>query len=153
MFRNLGNWRFEDITLQAGVSCTNLDASGCAFVDIDGDGDLDLIVNSIAGGTHIFFNDGKGHFTESTKNPGLNLGRAGMSLALADFDGDGALDLYVANYRVVTLRDEPNTHFSFKMVNGQPVVDAVNGRLLTAPDLTNRFKFTFKIFRNLTGTP
>jgi len=144
LFRNLGNWHFEDMTAQAGVSCNNLDASGCAFADIDGDGDLDLIVNSVAGGTHIFLNDGKGHFTESIKNQGLNLGRAGMSLALADIDGDGALDLYVANYRVVTLRDEPNTHFSIKMVNGQPVVDAVNGRLLTAPDLTNRFKFTFK---------
>ena len=144
LFRNLGNWRFEDVTTQAGVSCTNLDASGCAFADLDGDGDLDLVVNSVGGGTHIFFNDGKGHFSESTKNQGLNVGRAGMSLALGDIDGDGALDLYVANYRIVTLRDEPNTHFSIKMVNGEPVVDAVNGRLLTAPDLTNRFKFTFK---------
>src|SRR5438132_1238152 len=89
LFRNLGNWRFADITAQSGVGCSNLDATGCAFADIDGDGDLDLIVNSIAGGTHIFFNDGKGHFTESAKNPGLNAGRAGMSLALADIDGDG----------------------------------------------------------------
>src|SRR5438128_2065733 len=121
LFRNLGNWRFEDITPQAGVSCTNLDASGCAFADIDGDGDLDLIVSSVAGGTHIFFNDGKGRFSESASNQGLNAGRAGMSLALADIDGDGALDLYVANYRIVTLRDQPNTHFSIKMVDGQPV--------------------------------
>src|SRR5262249_22766456 len=44
LYRNLGNWRFEDITERAGVACTNLDATGAALVDIDGDGDLDLIV-------------------------------------------------------------------------------------------------------------
>jgi len=142
LFRNLGNWRFEDITASAGVACTNMDATGAAFADIDGDGDLDLIVNSVADGSHLFINDGKGHFTERT--PALNAGHAGMSLALADLDGDGTLDLYVANYRGITLRDQPNTHFSFKMVNGEPMVDAINGRPLTAPDLTNRFKFTFR---------
>jgi hypothetical protein len=144
LFRNLGDWRFEECTLSRGVNCTNLDVTGALFGDIDGDGDLDLIVNSVSGGTHIFFNDGKGHFTESQSNPGLNARRGGMSMALADIDGDGYLDLYVANYRAVTLRDQPNTRFTIKMVDGSPVVDAVNGRLLTAPDLTNRFRFTFK---------
>src|SRR6266850_2167012 len=67
LFRNLGNWKFEDITQQAGVGCTNLDATGAALVDIDGDGALDLVVNSVGGGTHVFLNDGKVHFTESTE--------------------------------------------------------------------------------------
>src|SRR3954469_15988301 len=94
LYRNLGNWKFEDITERAGVGCTNLDATGAALVDIDGDGDLDLIVNSLGGGTHVFLNDGRGNFTESKEvlNPALG----GMSLALADYDGDGLLDLYVA---------------------------------------------------------
>ena len=72
LYRNLGNWKFEDITEQAGVACTNLDATGAALVDIDGDGDLDLIVNSLGGGTHVFFNDGHGKFTEAkyVLNPG-----------------------------------------------------------------------------------
>jgi enediyne biosynthesis protein E4 len=141
LYRNLGNWTFQDITREAGLACPGLDATGVALADLDGDGSLDLVINSIGGGTHLFFNDGKGHFTESGQNPGLNAGRGGSSVALADFDGDGALDLYIGNYRAVTLRDQPNTKFSFRMVDGKPVVVSINGRPLTDPDLTNRFTF------------
>jgi len=139
LFRNLGSWKFEDITQQAGVGCTNLDATGAALVDIDGDGTLDLIVNSLGGGTHIFFNDGKGHFKEAKEvlNPGLG----GMSLALADYDGDGWLDLYVANYRVNSIGDQPEARFSIRMVNGQLAVTSINGKPLTDPEWTNRFQF------------
>src|SRR5207249_12318334 len=69
-------FRSEDITERAGVSCKNLDTTGVALVDIDGDGTLDLLVNSVGGGTHVFFNDGKGHFTESKEI--LNTGKGGM---------------------------------------------------------------------------
>src|SRR5258706_14775246 len=69
LFRNLGNWHFEDITAAAGVACPKLDCTGAVFADIDGDGDLDLIVNTIGGGPHIFLNDGKGHFNESPHSP------------------------------------------------------------------------------------
>ena len=145
LYRNLGHWQFKDITAEAGVACPNLDATGALLADINGDGALDLIVNSIGGGVHIFFNDGKGHFTESDQNPGLNAGRGGSSLALADFDGDGTLDLYIGNYRKVTIRDQPNTKFAFKMVNGKPVMSSINGQPLTDPDLTNRFDITFQL--------
>src|SRR5437667_3413347 len=140
LYRNLGNWKFEDVTEAAGVACPNLDATGAVFADIDGDGDLDLLVSSLRGGLHICLNDGKGHCTEAA-NGGLNSNRAGTSMALADIDGDGALDLYLANYRTVTLRDQPNTKFSLRIENGQPVVNSINGRPLTDPDLTNRFVF------------
>src|SRR5690242_9024730 len=81
LYRNLGHWRFQDITGQAGVACAGQDSTGAVFADIDGDGDLDLIVNTIGHGTHIFMNDGKGHFTELPGSP-INLKRGGMSLAL-----------------------------------------------------------------------
>jgi enediyne biosynthesis protein E4 len=143
LFRNLGDWKFEDITEQAGVSCTNLDATGAALVDIDGDGDLDLIVNSLGGGTHVFLNDGKGHFTESKQvlNPGLG----GMSLALGDFDGDGWLDLYIANYRVNTVSDDLNIRYNLRTINGQLVVASINGKPMTDPEWTNRFVFHINV--------
>ncbi|PYJ61323.1 MAG: hypothetical protein DME24_06720, partial [Verrucomicrobia bacterium] len=137
LYRNLGNWKFEDITDKAGVGCADLDATGAALADVDGDGDLDLIVNSVGGGTHVFLNDGKGHFTEL--RPSLNPGKAGMSLALADIDGDGDLDLYIANYRVDTIRDHPQTGLHGNTVNGKPVILSVNGRSVTEPDLIGRF--------------
>jgi len=137
LYRNLGNWKFEDITDKAGVGCADLDATGAALADVDGDGDLDLIVNSVGGGTHVFLNDGKGHFTEL--RPPLNPGKAGMSLALADIDGDGDLDLYIANYRADTIRDHPQTGLHGNTVNGKPVILSVNGRSVTEPDLIGRF--------------
>lgn len=138
LFRNRGGWKFEDVTARSGAALAELDASGAALADIDGDRDVDLIVNSLATGTHVLFNDGKGHFTLKAV---LNKNRAGTSLALADIEGDGDLDLYVANYRVVTLRDQPNTHFNFKTTDGKPQLVGVDGRPLTDPDLTNRFTF------------
>ena len=142
LYRNLGNWKFEEITESAGVACKDLDATGAALVDVNGDGALDLIVNSVGGGTHIFFNDGKGRFTESKQV--LNLGRGGTSLALADYDGDGWLDLYVANYRVDTVADKPDTRFNLRTINGQLVVDSINGKPLTDTEWTNRFEFNIR---------
>jgi VCBS repeat protein/ASPIC/UnbV protein len=138
LFRNRGGWQFEDITATANVALADLDASGAALADLDGDGDLDLIVNSLVAGTHVLFNDGKAHFTIAAI---LNKNRAATSMALADIDGDGDLDLYVANYRRVTLRDQPNTHFTVKNIDGKPQVTAIDGRPLTDPELTNRFTF------------
>jgi hypothetical protein len=159
LFRNLGNWKFSNITAQAGVACAGLTASGCALVDLDGDGDLDLIVNTVGHGTHVFFNDGRAHFTEMAV---LNNGKAGMSLALGDLDGDGFLDLYIANYRTMALMDMPSTHFAFSVVNGQRFLVRVNGRPVTDPEYAHRYRVNAKgsveedgeadeIYRNLGG--
>jgi len=139
LYRNLGNWKFEDITERAGVLCSNLDATGAVFADVNGDGSLDLIVNSIGGGTHVFLNDGKGHFTRSPQV--LNAGRGGTSLALADADGSGRLDLYIANYRAATIMDAPGTRFNMRVVDNRVEVAGINGRPLTDPEWTNRFRF------------
>jgi hypothetical protein len=143
LYRNLGGWRFTNVTEAAGVACPNLDGTGAVFADIDGDGDLDLVVNSLGGGTHIFVNAGSGQFTASPVV--LNPGRAGTSLALADAEGNGALDLYIANYRLSTLTDMPGTRFGFRMIAGQPTVALINGRPLTDPEWTNRFRFKAEV--------
>ena len=80
LYKNLGGWKFQDVTKASGVDCPNMDASGAALADLDGDGDLDLIVNSVGQGTHIFLNDSKGHFSPARYSP-LNAKRGGTSLA------------------------------------------------------------------------
>ena len=129
LYRNLGNWKFEDITTAAGVPCPNQYSSGAALADLDRDDDLDLLVNSIGGGTRCFLNDGKGRFTES-KNAGFTNRFAATSMALADIEGDGDLDVYVANYRTTTIRS-----------TGLQVLN-VNGRRILKPEDREFYEFT-----------
>jgi len=103
LYRNLGDWRFADITSQAGVAAADRHATGCAFADVDGDGDEDLVLVSLGGPNALFVNDGKGHFTAQTA--GLTDRAGSMSVAMADVDGDGDLDLYVANNKAYTTID------------------------------------------------
>ena len=139
LYRNLGGWRFEDVTEAAGLGASNHDTTGATFADLDGDADLDLIFNTIGNGTRLWFNDGTGRFSEAADV--LNRERAGMTSTLADIDGDGDLDLYIANYRITSIMDRPQTRFSVRMIDGKPVVAMVDGRPITDPDLTNRFTF------------
>jgi enediyne biosynthesis protein E4 len=121
LYRNLGGFRFEDITAQAGVACPDTVSRGAVFVDLDGDGDLDLLVTTNGGGVRAFENDGTGRFSEITVPAGLTSAAGSTSIALADVDGDGDLDLYVANFGARSaLRDGGS--FSVRMVGGKPVV-------------------------------
>ncbi len=102
LYRNLGDWKFEDRTAAAGLAAPGREASGCALADINGDGHLDLILVSITGPNAIFLNDGTGHFAEH-RDLGLDPeGKGSTTLALADVDGDGWLDLYLGNYKPYT---------------------------------------------------
>ena len=139
LYRNLGNWRFEDGTAHAGVACEGQFSTGCALVDLDGDGDLDLLVNSLGGGSRLFRNDGRGAFTEDTQC-GLFRAFGATSLALADLDGDGDLDLYVTNYRADTFLDQP-AGLQFKL-RQQP-----NGAVTVEP------KERFLLLPATAGTP
>lgn len=106
LYRSLGNWRFEDITTRAQVGCPGQASTGALLADADGDGDLDLLVNAIGGGTRLFLNDGTARFIEVTDSRLVRRFGA-SSMAMADMDADGDLDLYVANYRTDTFRDDP----------------------------------------------
>lgn len=139
LYRNLGNWRFSDITAAAGVACAAQASTGAVLADIDGDGDLDLLVSGIGRGVRLFLNDGSGRFHENTEQAGLGGGTGSMSLALADGDGDGWLDLYVANYRTATMRDEPDKKFRVATAGNRFELLTVDGRSVNAPELRGRF--------------
>ncbi|MBI3081764.1 MAG: VCBS repeat-containing protein, partial [Gemmatimonadetes bacterium] len=113
--------QFVDAAAEAGVDFLHFGAvrsrvlpedvsSGCAFVDHDNDGDLDIfLVNmepvdpakKIAGarrGHGLFRNGGGGRFTEVSQAAGVNTPVHGLGVAAGDADGDGFLDLYVTCY-------------------------------------------------------
>ena len=120
LYRNLGNWKFEDITAQAGLTCVGQLACGATFADVDGNGTLDLIVTFTGGGARLYLNDGHGHFHEDM-NAGLRARTGSTSVALADLDGDGSLDLFVANYGENSILRTGGA-ISTKFVDGKEVV-------------------------------
>ena len=63
-----------------------------------------------------------------------------MPLAVADYDGDGWLDFYVANYRASSAADI-DVRVSLRMIDGKLTVAAINHKPLTDPEWTNRFQF------------
>ena len=118
LYRNRGGWRFEDVTRRAGVAAADRYSTGAAFVDIDGDRDLDLVLLATTGPNAIFANDGTGRFTER-RDLGLDTtGKGGTTVAMADVDRDGDLDLYVANYKAYSPADRlsPQQRLSSQLV-------------------------------------
>ena len=103
LYKNLGNWKFKDVTEEAGAACPGQTSTGAVFADVNGDGYLDLLVTSMGGPNACFLNDGHGHFTNATAAAGLVSKLGSTSMALADIDGNGTLDLYVANYGVFSI--------------------------------------------------
>lgn len=142
LYRNLGGWKFEDMTAAAGLGLPKQDSTGAVFADVDGDGDLDLLVSSLGHGVRLFQNDGKGRFQEVTVEAGLVSKSGSTSMALADVDGDGDLDLYVTNYRTDTVADMPTITYQFQTIRGRPVIAKVNGEPATLPQWTNRFELS-----------
>ena len=103
LFRNLGNGQFEDVTMSAGLG-DNRYSQGCVAGDVDNDGHTDLLVANW-GENVLYMNNGDGTFDERTAAAGLG-GKQNWnsSLALADFNRDGNLDLYVVTYVQDALR-------------------------------------------------
>ena len=96
LYRNLGGWKFEDVSRQAGVDLAAWGSGACAG-DFDGDGRLDLYVTNW-GPNALFRNRGDGTFEEVAARAGVAAGGWSTGCAFFDADADGDLDLYVARY-------------------------------------------------------
>ena len=141
LYRNRGDWRFDDITKPAGVGACNRYATGTALADVDGDGDLDLLLLTTRGPNAIFLNDGKAHFTER-RDLGLDVtGKGATTVSLADVDGNGTLDLYVANYKAYAFDDSVPPE---GRVFGQMVRQTGPGQYQVVPEFRNDFKLVMR---------
>ncbi len=98
LYRNQGNLKFVDVTESAGLARTGWGQGVCAG-DYDNDGFEDLFVTYYGSNT-LYRNTGKGSFQDVTRAAGLETGKRNWSTGCAflDYDRDGWLDLFVANY-------------------------------------------------------
>lgn len=102
---NRGDGALQDVTEAAGLAAKRFRRTyRSSFVDLDDDGDLDLLVVSDFSGIDIYHNDGKGRFTDVTSQSVDEAANFGMSHALADFNSDGKLDFYVTGMASTTAR-------------------------------------------------
>jgi hypothetical protein len=98
LYENDGKGHFADVTVRAGLAAsdsTGIAATGVAAGDIDGDGYPDLAVTDAFGPTRLFRNRRDGTFEEITGSSGVVTSGPTRSLAFADVNGDGNLDLFV----------------------------------------------------------
>jgi len=127
LYHNNGDGTFTDVTEKAGVAGSGWSTSA-AWVDLDNDGLLDLVVlrylqwdfDDLWCGEHkegyrtychpdvfqpisplVYHNDGNGHFTEVSQKIGLSKPGKSLGIALADYDRDGHIDIFVANDSMV----------------------------------------------------
>jgi hypothetical protein len=107
LYRNTRNGRFEDVTDRAGLRRTGW-ASGVCAGDYDNDGWIDLFVTYF-GRNVLYRNIGSGRFEDVTRSAGLFVDavRWGSGCTFVDFDRDGRLDLFVANYLRFDVRSAP----------------------------------------------
>ncbi|WP_162271312.1 CRTAC1 family protein [Luteitalea pratensis] len=120
LYRNLGNWRFEDISRKAGVDAAAWGNGVCAG-DADGDGRVDLYVTNW--GTNLLFrNKGDGRFEDIASAAGVAAGGWSTGCTFFDADADGDLDLYVARYVSATDEDLQRARRTLRWRNGPAIM-------------------------------
>jgi enediyne biosynthesis protein E4 len=135
LYRNLGDWKFEDVTEKAGVANERW-GMGVTVGDYDNDGDSDLFVSNF-GTSRFYQNNGDGTFTDVAEKVGLDIKGWHTGATFGDYDKDGRLDLFVPAYLEFDLKNLPPspkevesgtaTGRNFCQFRGQPVMCGPRG--------------------------
>ncbi len=121
LYINQGNFRFEDITEQAGVACAGVWSTGVSIADVNGDGWPDIYVckSGIPDTPHrnneLFINNGDLTFTEQAESYGIDDMGLSTHATFFDYDRDGDLDCYLLNNSFQSVTD-------FDMKEGERMV-------------------------------
>jgi hypothetical protein len=113
LFKNLGGFRFENVTAPAGLTVPDRWSTGATFVDIDNDGDLDLYVCGYQAANRLYINNGDGTFADRAAEYGLAYNGSSTAMTFADYDNDGDLDAYL-----VTNHLPPKEEISYSLEMG-----------------------------------
>ncbi|TCK74090.1 CRTAC1 family protein [Acidipila rosea] len=152
LYHNNGNGTFTDVTAASGTGGSGWSTSAM-WIDLDNDGKLDLVVlrylqwdfQDIWCGEHqpgyraychpdvfnaiaplIYHNDGGGHFTDITAKSGIDKPGKGLGVAMADYDRDGKMDVFIANDSMTEFLYHNKGDGTFEEV-GLPAEVAVDG--------------------------
>lgn len=135
LFRNLGNWKFENVTDKAGVANERW-GMGVAVGDYDNDGFADIFVSNY-GTSRLYKNNGDGTFTDVAPKVGLAIKGWHTGATFGDYDKDGRLDLFVPAYLEFDLAKLPpdpsdagkngSVGQNFCQFRGQPVMCGPRG--------------------------
>ncbi|WP_300024945.1 VCBS repeat-containing protein [uncultured Maribacter sp.] len=120
LYLNKGNLKFEDISEKAGVAGDSRWYTGVTMADVNGDGFLDIYC-SVGGKfapkeNQLFINNTDGTFTEKASEYGIADTGNSVQATFLDYDKDGDIDMYVANYPPTNFTS-PTFYYSFKMKN------------------------------------
>jgi hypothetical protein len=98
MWQETGALTFTDVGAAAGVGAFSQDSTGVCYGDVDNDGDPDLLVLGRMEPSRFFRNEADGTFTDISSSAGVGLeARGHTSCTMGDVDGDGLLDIFIAN--------------------------------------------------------
>ncbi|MBV9499861.1 MAG: CRTAC1 family protein [Acidobacteriaceae bacterium] len=111
LYRNTGDGKFEDVTAKSGIARLPFYGMGVAAGDFDNDGYPDLFITGYPSSA-LLHNNRDGTFTDISEKAGVkNVGKWGASAAWFDYDRDGRLDLFVANYAKFSYEDGPHCDY------------------------------------------
>ncbi len=116
LYDNDGSGYFEDVTAARGLELNVLrqGSNSGLFLDFDRDGDLDLAVGVKQAGLLLLRNesrtDGPPRFRDATEDAPLAGAGEWESIAAADYDGDGWVDVYLTNYNLIDMDHQPDSY-------------------------------------------